>query len=349
MAVFDLKKCNTPKLRKIADYGIRVARPGYDAGFCAQNQLVFNSNWPIIQITDVINLNKDIETKYVWECEDYDTTLQREVRQWRETEPAGMSYSYEENNPVVYVGKNYVWYQIKTNSGTASDGKWWSRISYKKIRHGLGYQPMFYRSEDISNISGYLILTSVSLRVDIDYPYTEGATMFFGKLNDYGVASSSKFGKRVPGLRSDMFSKLVQAVKTEKTSNAPVTSGPNPGDIIPQAGNLYWSPLKELVDYQGCLEPYEAIAYYGFNNPFGLADVSGVDTELDGFENDGPYYGDDKPVVRAVAYDNSQASSLFGDGVAFTDLGQGTYGNKYSSMVIIRSPMVSPEYEEIVI
>lgn len=345
---FDLKTCNTPKLRKRANYGVRVARPGYDANECAQNQLVFNSNWPIIQIAEVIDLNKDVETRYVWLNQEYSDT--GVTREWSETEPAGITYSGGYERVGFSVGKNYIWYQTYSQSGTDSNNKYWQKITYKRIYHGLGYPPMFYRSEDISNISGYLIITSVDLSVDIDYPYTEGATMFLGSLSDYGIASSSKFGKRVPGLRSDMFSKLIQAVKTEKTSNAPVRYGPNPEDISPEAGILYWSPLKELVDWEGCLEPYEAVAYYGFNNPFGQSDVVTQDgNELAGFGIDGPYYRDDQAIVRAVPYSGTPSGSIFGDGVAFTDLGQGTYGSKHASMVIIRSPMVSPEYEEIVV
>jgi len=344
---FDLKTCNTPRLRKRADYGVRVARPGYDANECAQNQLVFNSNWPIIQIAEVIDLNKDVETRYVWLNETYSES--GVTREWRETEPAGMTYNTGYEQTGISVGKNYIWYQTYNESGIDSDNNYWQKITYKKIYHGLGYPPMFYMSEDISNISGYLIITSVDLSVDIDYPYTEGATMFLGSLSDYGIAGSSKFGKRVPGLRSDMFSKLIQAVKTEKTSNSPIRYGPNLEYISPEAGILYWSPLKKLENYEGCLEPYEAVGYYGFNNPFGYSDV-GVDyNELSGFGTDGPYYRDDQAIIRAVPYSGDASDSIFGDGVAFTDLGQGTYGSKYASMVIIRSPMVSPEYEEIVV
>lgn len=347
MAVFNLKTCNTKKLRKRADYGVRVARPGYDADNCAQNQLVFNSNWPIIQITEVIDLNKNVETESVWLYDNYDYTSQQSVREWRTTEPAGISYTIDRDNFMFAVGKNYVWCQTRFGMGIDSDKKQWRKITYKKIYHGLGYYPLFYRSEDISGISGYLLLTSVDLSVDIDYPYTEAATMFLGGLGDYGVSSSSKFGKKVPGLRSDMFSKLVQAVKTERTSNAPHFLGSNAETIIPEAGSLYWSPLASLDNYKGCLEPYEAMAYYGFDNPFGIADVGFDNNIMAGFGTDGPYYRDDQAIVRAVAYDTAQSSSVFGDGVAFTDLGQGSYSNRHSSMVIIRSPMVSPEYEEI--
>lgn len=345
---FDLKTCNTPRLRKRADYGVRVARPGYDASECAQNQLVFNSNWPIIQIAEVINLNKNVETRYVWLNQTYSES--GVTREWSETEPAGITYSGGYERVGFSVGKNYIWYQTYSQTGTDSNNKVWQKITYKKIYHGLGYPPMFYRSEDISNISGYLIITSVDLSVDIDYPYTEGATMFLGSLSDYGIAGSSKFGKRVPGLRSDMFSKLIQAVKTEKTSNAPVKYGPNSEYISSEAGILYWSPLKRLVDWEGCLEPYEAVGYYGFNNPFGEADVITQEgNELASFGTDGPYYRDDQAIIRAVPYSGTASGSIFGDGVAFTNMGQATYGSKYASMVIIRSPMVSPEYEEIVV
>lgn len=348
---FDLKTCNTPRLRKRADYGVRVARPGYDANECAQNQLVFNSNWPIIQIAEVIDLNKDVETRYVWINQTY--TSGSVTREWSETEPAGITYSGGNERVGFSVGKNYIWYQTYLQTGTDSNNKVWRKITYKKIYHGLGYPPMFYRSEDISSISGYLIITSVDLSVDIDYPYTEGATMFLGSLSDYGIAGSSKFGKRVPGLRSDMFSKLIQAVKTEKTSNSPHYGLPPGGSepiIISEAGTLYWSPLKKLENYEGCLEPYEAVGYYGFNNPFGEADVLTSDgTILAGFGTDGPYYRDDQAIIRAVPYSGTPSGSIFGDGVAFTNMGQATYGSKYASMVVIRSPMVSPEYEEIVV
>lgn len=337
---FDLKLCNKKRLKKRADYGIRVARPGYDANSCAQNQLVFNSNWPIIQIADVIDLSKNVPTKYVWVSENF---IGGYTREWSETEPTGITYTYQYSSPSVSVGRNYLWYTTEYSIGTDGNGKEWRRISYKQIYHGLGYQPMFYRSEDISSIPGYVVITSVDLSTDIDYPYTEGATMFFGSMKDYGISSISKFGSKVPGLRSDMFSKLVQAVKTEETSNSPNSAH--------EAGTIYWSPLSKLENYQKCLEPYEAVAYYGFDNPFGdiLRDVD-IDGNLaSGFGTDGPYYRDDQAIVRAVPYSEVPSTSVFGDGVAFTDKGQATYGNRYASMVVIRSPMVSPEYEEITV
>lgn len=339
---FDLKDCNTSRYKNRADYGVRVARPGYDAYNCAQNQLVFNSGWPIIQITNVIDLNKVVETRYVWLKDYYNTN-----REWRTTEPSGITYGYGYETKNVSVGRNYVWLETRIDTGYDSDSTCWMRITYKKLYHGMGYPVVFYKSEDISDVPEYIILTSVDLTTDVDYPYTEGATKFFGSLKDYGIDSTSKFGSKVPGLRSDMFSKLVQAVKTQETSNWRWKIG---DDVAPEAGGLIWSPLSKLEDYNKCLEPYEAIAYNGFNNPFGYADFSGMD-RLVGFGDDAPYYRDDQTPVRAVSPGGigGGSGSLFGDGVAFTNIGQSTYGSEYSSMVIMRSPMVSPEYEEIVV
>ena len=129
-----------------------------------------------------------------------------------------------------------------------------------------------------------------------------------------------------------MFSKLVQAVKTEETSNV----------IIDGEAVIYWSPLSKIENYEGCLEPFEATVYYGFDNPFGEIDLP---NEGNKWGSDGPYYRADLGIVRAEPADDS--GGVFGDGVAFTDMAQGGFGNRHSSMVIMRSPMVSPEYEDL--
>lgn len=339
---FDFNTCNKSNYKKRADYGVRVARPGYDANLCEQNQLIFNSNWPIIQITSVINLNKPVQERTVWLSEDLSTGS----RSWSETEPSGISYYYTNDLGYVAMGKNYFWLVIKQQNGRVGSSPnitYWTKYTYKKFYHGLGYPALFYRSEEVSALTGYVLITSVDMSRDIDYPYTEGATAFLGSLGDYGIKSESIFGSRVPGLCSDMFSKLVQAVKTEETSKATNTA--------PMAGPIIWSPLDKLENYQYCLRPYEAIAFNGYNNPFSLFDFGNNNTEMAGYGGDGPYYvNDGNSLVRAIsAQGDGNASTTVGDGVAFTNKGQGIINCKHSVMVIIRSPMVSPEYEVAVI
>lgn len=352
MKIGDLET-NTPNYKQRANYGVRVARPGYDAMNCEQNQLVFNSNWPIVQITSVIDLNKNIPEHCVWV-----KNVVSSGREWVEEEPVGMTYRTHSENHILSVGRNYVWYETSNDGGVDGNGTWWNKITYKKLYHGLGFPPMFYRSEYVSNLSGYLLLTSIDLSKDVDYPYTEGATTFLGSMDDYGIASQSKFNSKVPGLRSDMFSKLVQAIKTDESSdNKQYVVDPQTGDLVylPLAGSLVWSPLDKLDDfYSGCLMGYEAVVYYGYNNPFGYNDIDigldfGRDVEiLSGFSTDGPYYIDDG-VVRALSNNAGEIESIYGDGVAYTDIGQAFPNVMHSSMVIMRSPMVSPEYEEVIV
>lgn len=334
MAVFDLKNCNEPRYKKRADYGIRVARPGYDANNCEQNQLIFNSNWPIIQIAKIIDLNKETETLAKW------SAIVDGKRVWGDERPAGSSYvgGTDVDSFNVTVGSNYVYIVTRKEIYYAPGNIMWTKFEYKKIKHGLGYCPMFYRSNSVAGVSGYLILTSVDLNVDVDYPYTEGATMFFGDSKDYGIKSASVFGKKVPGLCTNMFSRLIQAVKTSETSKY---------KYLGPAGVMVWSPLKEMKDWEKCLEPFEAVAYNGYSNPFREQDYDSVTLELyQKFGNDYPYYCDDEAIVRTEPYDNT-AADTFDDGVAFTTLGQSAPICYKTSMVVSRSPMVSPEYEEV--
>ena len=46
---------NDPRPVNRGDYGVRVARNGYDASTCADSDLLFNSGWRIIQIVKVIS------------------------------------------------------------------------------------------------------------------------------------------------------------------------------------------------------------------------------------------------------------------------------------------------------
>ena len=163
--LFDLAKCNNPNWKQRDDYGVRVARPGYDATFCAQNQLVFNSGWPIVQIAEVIDLNKDYPIKSIWVKVNVDGT-----RDYVDEEPAGITYDGIIDERFVSVGRKNLYYILGGKYGFDGDGNYWSEYDYKVFSHNLGYVPMFYKSEDVSELSGYVLLTSVDLRKDVDYP-----------------------------------------------------------------------------------------------------------------------------------------------------------------------------------
>lgn len=47
---------NTPRLMEHQDYGIKISKAGFDANTAADNDLLFNSSWPSVQILSVTNV-----------------------------------------------------------------------------------------------------------------------------------------------------------------------------------------------------------------------------------------------------------------------------------------------------
>lgn len=341
---------NKKNLTERANYGVRVARPGYDANDCAQNQLLFNSGWPILQISEVIDMNT-ANTVNIYE---YTVTtivivtatgvqVSRDVEvSYPDAVPEGYTSTYTYNYDPDEAGGSYrnMWvnrkYVKKALAGnrtvytypqqTSTSGEYTTIVEtrcdlaqYAVKSHRLGYTPFFMTSEMVSNIDGYVILFSLDISKDVDYPYTEKPLALLSPATDYGIKSSSKFGKKVPGLCSNMFSKLVQAVKTQETSTS---------DIDMDKRSI-WSPVKSASDAKGGeLLPYEFYSFIGDSD-------SGAG--IDG----GVYYRRDWPFYM-TRYEGASLNDAWAVSVgSFQDA-----IDTKNSLVVLRSPMVSPEYEE---
>ena len=360
---FDLEKTNETRYRDRGDYGVRVARPGFDASRCAENQLIFNSAWPIIQIVKILFPGKLSSTEIVY-YDDFAGQVLASKPDWVPDPTI--------ERPVL--PEDIV---VSTEGTTYASGKWWfyrttvknyyrwgdnrasvSAAIIEKWYHGLGYQPMFVPGRYVSNIElneddevpedqkkywGSVLLFPVDLSTDVDYPYTEEALPLIGNTGDYGMTSLSEYSN-VPGLCSNMFSKLVQCVKTTDTSRFFVYSDAAQTQIEEKL--LLWSPLKQVVSgYEKCLMPYEALVFNAYDNPFvGFMGNDGIYSIKYG--TDGPYYTN-QSYVTTMGVDENPAN--YSNAVALTNRGQTTWGYKTASMVVLRSPMVSPDYEEIVI
>lgn len=343
---------NKKNLKNRADYGVRVARPGYDANTCAQNQLLFNSNWPILQIANVLKMDNFI-TESVYEYKIITTVMDKttwkqvsssEVISYPTEPPAGYkdtnTYDFDpyENNTgyrLISVNKKYVRkplagkrtsyiypHESQTNGNLITTVSRTCILStYAKKQHRMGLTPFFMMSDDISSVPGYIVLFSIDIATDVDYPYTEKPLGMLKMNRDYGIKSSSKFGRNVPGLSTNMFSKLVQAVKTEKTSLV------GNGDK-----RAIWSPVKSPNEAKnGALLPFEFYSFIG---------NSSTNSEIDG----GTYYSRDYPF-----YMSGNNGSALKDAWAVSSTSFQTEVTTKNSLVVLRSPMVSPEYEEMVI
>lgn len=339
---------NKKNLTERANYGVRVARPGYDANDCAQNQLLFNSGWPILQIAEVIDMDTantvnvyeyTITTTVIVTATGVQVSRDEEVS-YPDAVPEGYTSTYTYNFDPDEAGGSYrnMWvnrkYVKKALAGnrtiyrypqqTSTSGEYTTIVDtmcslsqYAVKSHRLGYTPFFMTSDLVSDIDGYVILFSLDISKDVDYPYTEKPLALLSPATDYGIKSSSKFGSKVPGLCSNMFSKLVQAVKTQETSNS---------DMDRMA---IWSPVKSASDASGGeLLPFEFYSFIGDSD-------SGAG--IDG----GVYYRRDWPFYIS-RYNGAGLSDAWA--VSVTSF-QDAVDTK-NSLVVLRSPMVSPEYEE---
>ena len=353
-----LSRANKPNYRNRGDYGVRVARPGFDASNCAQNQLIFNSGWPILQIVAVVDVSKPTATNEVYKTinaeyavgtldgqgvfhpESVQNTSTSEKVDSVPSGIPGTSINEPANDFLDYsVNKKFVkkrtgsavFYNAGSieESGDLPSGKHYIRSTtttyvkreVKIANHRLGYTPFFFPSISLlGGNSNYVILFSVDITTDVDYPYTEASLPLISPVHDYGIKSESIFGKNVPGLCTNMFSKLVQAVKTTKTSV--YNDGEN--DIV------FWTPLRKDADLAndsaGSLLPYEFYAFVG---------------DGDKTQDGGQYYSRFAP--HYISYTTS-SEAYIGDAYMVGVYGQDTQPN--GVLVVLRSPMVSPEYEE---
>ena len=312
---------NDPRPVNRGDYGVRVARNGYDASTCADSDLLFNSGWRIIQIVKVISEeNKRI---YVDETQDVPSTY-----------------------VLVEINTNGIWHW-----NCAVDEQWFylPLVTYEyidpatghyhfydkqyRIWHGLGYMPLFFKSEFCADVPGYYLLTNIDIRQDVDYPYTNAPSHYYGGTQDYGIKSKSYTRKDIPepgetrgcGINTSIQSKMVMAVKTEK-SKAPdyeyegqTYPVPCPSWCVPPDDNAQTTTIKD----------YEAFGFFPYNHSGSVYDTTGQPLM-------------EYPIGWSGQGGNGERYMLIDQwGAAMTDAKK--------SLVILRSPMVAPDLEEITI
>lgn len=206
------------------DYGVKVARPYYDARSCADNQLLFNSSWPIMQIVGVYKEELISATGTIPSGATIEMT---------ETE----KYSYcAVNSNTAYTRKVQIMYKD-------SGGSFHFIVQMYGCTHNLGYPALAFPSNELSSLNGYVVVTNIDISVDVDYPYTDAPLEYFGGELDYGVKTRAYYRANMPhsgeilgyGINSRLSSKMVQSVKTQETIQA--------GSISNKY--IYWAPPKD--------------------------------------------------------------------------------------------------------
>ena len=290
------------------DYGVRVARKGFDATKCSDSNLLFNSGWPIIQIVKVVAAADAI--KYLDETGDI---------------PQSYIHTNDTEDDSTYIDENYVYTKKITHYYVDPDD--YSMHEYKeawRVYHGLGYVPMYFDSDEVSNLTGYYLLTNIDIRKDVDYPYTDQPSSYSGMTADYGVRSTARtrsqmpqYGTRGCGFNTNIQSKMVMAVKTE-LSESKETSG-STLSRVPAAWGL---PLDNNTQETSTLFDFECYSFYANTNQTG---------------------GKFKKELSLVLPETDEKGGRW---QMFMQAAPDPTGLK-ESIVIIRSPMVAPDYEEI--
>lgn len=197
--------CNKNNFIKRRNYGVKVARPYYDVRSCSDNQLLFNSSWPIVLITGVY---KEIIVKTSGVIPSGATIVSTQ------TENFNICAS---NDKYVYTKKVVTQYN---NNGTFG-----SIITTYGHEHYESHPVLAFPSSELSDLTGYVVCTNIDISKDVDYPYTDAPLEYFGGDIDYGIKSRAYFMHDMPrgngvlgyGINTRLSSKMVQAVKTQET------------------------------------------------------------------------------------------------------------------------------------
>lgn len=285
------------------DYGIRVARPGYNALTCADNQLLFNSNWPILQIVDV---DKEELLETVGSVSDEAIFLYTEEKS---------------NTPCAVNDTNVVSRQV--------DDYYFDNDEIKTVskkygcKHTLGYPPLAFSSGDLSEVTGYVVITSINISEDVDYPYTAAPLAYEGASNDYGIKSKAFYNANMPregeksgfGINTNLSSKLVEAVKTLDSAHS-YTVGQDTYKYVT------WAPPKD--DDGNFISNFEDFEYFAFAGNSGYYD---------------PGYALFFPSGSSISQAECVRAQFGGQ--------SGSTNPALSSLVVLRQPMISPTIVEV--
>ena len=263
---------NKKNLKKKGDYGVRVAKWGYDASACTDGQLLFNSNWPIIQIAKMQKI--DGEPKLIGSTEYPEISSQT---------PYELTEEYDRN--IAGVDRRYVYTKAHIRKYTYIAGydptygyplyyEFWQCDLYG-FTHALGYAPLFFSEQDFNGYDpnhNRVVLTNIDIATDVDYPYVSKPSIGRAYSSDYGIKSKAYYSGQFPktgsrrgvGLDTAIQSKQIMAVKTQDTlakEGWPIIDPNTNPPLTEPASCVYYPPKNDKGEPLMGADQFE---YYGF-------------------------------------------------------------------------------------
>lgn len=208
---------NTSTLITRRDYGLKIAMPGFDAQYAGDNQLLFNSSFPILQIKVLSRLYSLANGS-------------REANQGGEYIGTIGTAPYDEPVFRWYHGLGYPPFFLVLGSGgfmydnayTVDD-----QYVYRKGVYNYSTGSVQWPTDNGAKV----LLCPIDLTKDIEYPYT-ALPLEKPQINsiDYGFKSSEYGELNDPdfdnlGINIRLQSQMLLAVKTMETSTIPAGAG----------------------------------------------------------------------------------------------------------------------------
>lgn len=348
---------NKKSLKSKGDYGIRVARYGYDAGNCPDGQLLFNSNWPIIQI--VMMKKIDGEPKLIGSTEYPEVTASTpwELVSEYDKDVAGVDRKSIYTKAHI---RRYGYTEIV--SGMVTEHLFF-QIDMYGFSHNLGYAPMFFSETDFNGgdqSQNRVVLTNINIEEDIDYPYLDTPTMLMSYSGDYGIKSKAYFASRLEphnkkkvGLDTSIQGKQIQAIKTQKTlaeDGWGQDQSPSCVYFPPEDANGKPFMSADQFEYYGYVS--NILACLRSPDTFNAEGMGSGNTHTNVFSPLKFDHGDIyfRTMVFAIPMETFSTSDTITGAFITPASVSGTYGYgewEKQSLVVVRMPMVAPDIVDV--
>lgn len=221
-------------MRSRGDYGLKIAKRGYDARYASDNQLLYNSSFPVLQIVMYLTAATQWEITrtgaYTYWNEYNGTTSTRYRHNMRKLHGLGhppmviplFAGGWSSPDPNITWNDKYIYY----------DRDFATLAEYNAFISG-GSQ------------TGTFVVFNIDIETDVEYPYLDdGIETEWGQQYDYGIKHilTDDQNTKNPmdlGLNANIQSMLVVAVKVatqaNRTRNVYVPDGISPEKLAPFA------------------------------------------------------------------------------------------------------------------
>lgn len=204
-------------MRARSDYGLKIAKRGYDVMYATDNQLLYNSSFPVLQIIEYITADTQwevVETGSYQYWNEFNGTL---TTRWRHNmrKLHGLGY------PPMVVAFGYGAY------GSSDRLEWNTKYIYSSndFPTEAGYNAFIANGAPTQNA----IVFGIDIETDVEYPYLDdGLETEWGQQYDYGIKhiltnDPNTLNPEDLGLNANIQSIMAVAVKVATNTNPNVS------------------------------------------------------------------------------------------------------------------------------